>query len=288
MTGTNKSAIPAAARLREVAETVARAAGDLLPGVFRAEMHVDYKADLHDPVTVHDQRTETLIREHLLTEVPGSAIIGEEGGEIGEGPVKWFVDPIDGTSNFAAGLAFWCVSIGAVVDGRITAGAVYDPMAKTMFSADTSGAWLNGAPLHCPAGREEARATLITGYPVQRDFRLEGRDSALAGLGDLVSAFSTLRRPGSAALSLCHVAAGWADAAAGFGVNAWDVTAAILILERAGGSYHPLTLGKQPDGTPAHHCPGYVAQGPGARYPTLHRIAEAVDARRRAGAMAPA
>lgn len=82
--------------------------------------------------------------------------------------------------------------------------------------------------------------------------------------------------------------AGWADAAAGFGVNAWDVTAAILILERAGGSYHPLTLDKQPDGTPAHHCPGYMAQGPGARYPTLHRVAEAVDARRRAGTMAPA
>ncbi|MDF0598511.1 inositol monophosphatase family protein [Psychromarinibacter halotolerans] len=287
MTSTDP-AIPSPARLREVAEAVARAAGTPLIPVFRSGMTVDYKADLHDPVTVHDKRTEAVIREQLLAQVPASAIVGEEGGEIGNGPVKWFVDPIDGTSNFAAGLAFWCVSIGAVVDGRIVAGAVYDPMADNLFSADTKGAWLNGAPLRCPEARDEARATLITGYPVQRDFRLEGRDAALAGLGDLVSAFSTLRRPGSAALSLCHIAAGWADAAAGFGVNAWDVTAAILILEHAGGSYRPLTLGKTHDGTPAHHCPGYVATGRGGRYPTLDRVADAVDARRRATASAPA
>lgn len=286
MTATADPAIPTPARLRAVAETVARAAGTPLTAVFRAEMNVDYKVDLHDPVTVHDKRTEEVIRERLLAEVPGSAIVGEEGGEIGEGPVKWFVDPIDGTSNFAAGMAFWCVSIGAVVDGRIVAGAVYDPMADNLFSADTDGAWLNGEPLACPEAREEARATLITGYPVQRDFRLEGREVALDGLGHLVSAFSTLRRPGSAALSLCHVAVGWADAAAGFGVNAWDVTAAILILERAGGSYRPLTLGKLPDGAPAHHCPGYVALGRGAHFPTLERVAAAVDARRRKAALA--
>ena len=288
MTAIAETAIPSPARLRAVAETVARAAGTPLTEVFRADMTVDYKVDLHDPVTVYDKRTETAIREALLAEVPGSAIVGEEGGEIGSGPVKWFVDPIDGTSNFATGIAFWCVSIGAVVDGRIVAGAVYDPMADNLFSADSDSAWLNGATLRCPDVSEEARATLITGYPVQRDFRMEGREAALAGLGDLISAFSCLRRPGSAALSLCHVAAGWVDAAAGFGVNAWDVTAAILILERAGGNYRPLTLGKRPDGTPAHHCPGYVAQGPGARFPTLDRVADAIDSRRRASTIAPA
>ncbi|MGR3793729.1 inositol monophosphatase family protein [Vannielia sp. SX4] len=281
-------AIPSPARLREVAETVARAAGTPLTSAFRSGMTVDYKVDLHDPVTVHDRHTEAVIREELLARVPSSAIVGEEGGEVGEGPVKWFVDPIDGTSNFAAGLAFWCVSIGAVVHGEIVAGAVYDPVADTLFSADRDGAWLNGAPLRCPDARDEAHALLITGYPVQRDFRAEGREAALAGLGELVSAFSTLRRPGSAALSLCHVAAGWVDAAAGFGVSAWDVTAAILILERAGGSYRPLTLGKLPDTAPAHHCPGYVAAGRGGHYPTLDRVADAIDARRRAAAAAPA
>ncbi len=288
MTATPTPAIPDPAQLRVVAEDVARQAGTPLTRVFRGEISIGYKTDLHDPVTVHDKRTEAVIRDHLLARVPASVIVGEEAGRTGDGPVNWFVDPIDGTANFAAGLAFWCVSIGAVVDGRIVAGAVFDPVADTMFSADTDGAWLNGEPLECPVARDESRAALITGYPVQRDFRLEGRDAALAGLGDLVSAFSTLRRPGSAALSLCHVAAGWVDAAAGFGVNAWDVTAAILILERAGGSYTPLTLGLRPDGTPAHHCPAYVAKGRGADFPTLDRVAAGIDARRRAVAATPA
>ncbi|GGL50064.1 inositol monophosphatase family protein [Wenxinia marina] len=273
-----------AARLRRVAEEVAREAGDPLKGAFRAAMEVDYKVDLHDPVTVHDRRTEALIRDRLLGEVPDSAFLGEEGGEIGSGPVKWLVDPIDGTSNFAAGLAFWCVSIGAVADGRILAGVVYDPMTGNLFSADLDGVWLNGEPLVPRPAREEARAALITGFPVQRDFRLDGRETALADFGELVSAFSTLRRPGSAALTLCHVAAGWTDAAVGFGVNAWDVTAAILVLRQAGGHYRPLTLGKVPDGSADQLCPGYVAHGPGATYPTLDRVADRIDARRRARA----
>lgn len=273
-----------AARLRQVAEEVAREAGAPLRAAFRGAMEVDYKVDLHDPVTVHDRQTEALIRERLLAAVPNSAFLGEEGGETGSGPVKWLVDPIDGTSNFAAGLAFWCVSIGAVADGRILAGVVFDPMTGNLFSADLSGAWLNGAPLAPRRVRPEAEAALITGFPVQRDFRLDGREAALADFGDLVSAFSTLRRPGSAALTLCHIAAGWADAAVGFGVNAWDVTAAILILRQAGGSYRPLTLGKVPAGAADQLCPGYVAHGPGGNYPTLDRVADRIDARRRARA----
>lgn len=269
------------AHLRRVAEDVARAAGTPLKQVFRAGMEIDYKADLHDPVTVHDRRTEVFIRERLLAEVPDSAIVGEEGGEIGDGAVRWYVDPIDGTANFAAGMAFWCVSIGAVTQGRIVAAAIYDPMADQMFSADLGGAYLDDAPLHCPKGRDEARATLITGFPVLRDFRRDGREAALADLGDLIEAFSTIRRPGSAALSICHVAAGWAEAALGLGINAWDVTAAILILERAGGTYRALTLGQCADDTSSYLCPGYVALGAGADFPTLARVVGRIDGRRR-------
>src|SRR5690606_24821694 len=171
----------------------ARDAGGPLRRAFRAEMEIDYKVDLHDPVTVHDRRTEQAIREYLLAEVPESAVVGEEGGESGHGPVKWYVDPIDGTANFAAGLAFWCISIGAVAGDRILAGVVYDPMSGNLFSADLDGARLNGAPLRPRPPRPEARAALVTGYPVQRDFRLDGREAALADFGELVSAFSTLR-----------------------------------------------------------------------------------------------
>ena len=268
------------AALRIVAEEAARKVRAPLLAAFRSVMDVDYKVDLHDLVTVHDKQSEQTIRDLIFERVPDSTFMGEEGGSVGDGPVCWYVDPIDGTSNFARGIAFWCVSIGAVIDGEIVAGVVYDPVADNMFAADTSGVWLNGAPLRSSAIAEEARATLITGYPVARDFRLDGKAEALEHFGLLAETFSTLRRPGSAALSLAHVAAGWTDAAAGFGVNPWDVTAGVLIVRQAGGTYRALTLGKVAPDAPDFFCPGYVATGEGANYPTLDGVADAIDAHR--------
>lgn len=269
-----------AAFLRGVAEEAARKVRAPLLAAFRSAMDVDYKVDLHDLVTVHDKQSELTIRDLIFERVPDSTFMGEEGGSVGDGPVCWYVDPIDGTSNFARGIAFWCVSIGVVIDGEIVAGVVYDPVADNMFAADISGVWLNGAPMRASAIAEEARATLITGYPVTRDFRLDGRPEALAHFGVLTETFSTLRRPGSAALSLAHVAAGWVDAAAGFGVNAWDVTAGMLLVRQAGGTYRALTLGKVGADAPDFFCPGYVATGDGAHYPTLNGVADAIDAHR--------
>lgn len=269
--------------LLAVAREAALLVGDPLRAAFRSDMAIDYKVDLHDIVTVHDKQSEVTIRDFILGAVPDSTFLGEEGGSIGTGRVHWYVDPIDGTSNFARGIAFWCVSIAAVIDDEIVAGVIYDPVADNLFSADSSGAWLNGAPLRSNAIGDEREATLITGYPVARDFRLDGRDTALADFGDLAETFSTLRRPGSAALSIAHVAAGWADAATGFGVNAWDVTAAILILRQAGGTYRGLGMGKVADDASDFLCPGYIAQGRGADYPTLLRVAETIAARRAAG-----
>jgi len=268
------------AALRIVAEEAARKVRAPLLAAFRSVMDVDYKVDLHDLVTVHDKQSEQTIRELIFERVPDSTFMGEEGGSVGNGPVCWYVDPIDGTSNFARGIAFWCVSIGAVIAGEIVAGVVYDPVADNMFAADTSGVWLNGEPLRSSAIAEEARATLITGYPVARDFRLDGKAEALEHFGLLAETFSTLRRPGSAALSLAHVAAGWTDAAAGFGVNPWDVTAGVLIVRQAGGTYRALTLGKVAPDAPDFFCPGYVATGEGAIYPTLDGVADAIDAHR--------
>lgn len=263
--------------LRQIAIGAVSAVREPLLAAFRSGVEVNYKVDLHDVVTKHDKESEVTIRDFILSRAPDSSVLGEEGGASGDGRVKWFVDPIDGTSNFARGLAFWCVSVGAVVDDEIVAGAVLDPVGGNLFSADLTGAWLNGQPIRSRAVAEESKATIITGYPVARDFRLDGRERALGRLGTLVETFSTVRRPGSAALSLCHVAAGWMDGAAGFGVSAWDVTAAILILKQAGGSYRPLTLGKVASDAPDHQCPGYVALGEGADYPTLTRIAEDIS-----------
>lgn len=272
--------------LMEIAKSAALAVRVPLLEAFRSDMAVDYKVDLHDIVTIHDKRAEATIRAFILEHEPNSAIMGEEGGQIGTGEIQWYVDPIDGTANFARGLAFWCISIAAVIDGEVVAGAIYDPVADLMFAADLKASYVNDKRLRSCANPEETRATLITGYPVSRDFRLDGRDVALTNLGALVETFSTLRRPGSAALSLAHVAAGWTDAATGFGVNAWDVAAATLILRNAGGRYEPLTLGKVAEGSADFLCPGYIATGEGANYPTLERVARSISEGRIAKAAA--
>ena len=251
-------------------------ANDLM-AAFRGQMQVDFKVDRHDPVTIHDRRAEAMIREAIFQDVPDSTFMGEEGGSTGSGEVHWFVDPIDGTSNFACGIAFWCISVGAVIDGKVVAGAIYDPVADLLFSASSGGAWLNGRPLVSAAAPPEANATLICGYPVTRDFRLDGKDLSLSRLGRMIETVATLRRPGSAALSLAHVAAGWVDAAAGFGANPWDVAAATLIVERAGGSYLPFPLGRCAADAPAHCHPGYLALRGGADYPTLRAIATEIS-----------
>lgn len=270
--------------LCDVASRAARLMREPLLKAFRSTIAVDYKTDLHDVVTKHDKESEAAIRDFILGEVRDSAVLGEEDGASGEGRVQWYVDPIDGTANFARGLAFWCVSVGAVIGDEVVAGAVYDPVADMLFSADLTGARVNGKALRSRAVGDEKRATLITGYPVGRDIRLDGHDQAFRNLGELIETFSAVRRPGSAALSISHVAAGWTDAAAGFGVNAWDVTAAILILKQAGGSYLPLTLGRREKPVPDFLCPGYVAIGEGGDYPTLLRIARQVSDGRDAAA----
>jgi myo-inositol-1(or 4)-monophosphatase len=256
------------ARLTEVAATAARAVADDLRAAFRTGVDVDYKRDSHDPVTEHDRAAEATIREAILAAVPDSTIVGEEAGAAGTGGVHWYVDPIDGTANFAHGLAFFCTSIGAVVEGRIVAGAVLDPMAGHLFTASLDGAWLNGRPITAHGSADEAHALLISGYPNAREIASVG-DVAGQRAQRLVTAYGTVRRPGSAALSLAHVAAGWADAAMGTSVNGWDVCAAQLLVASAGGRYRPFTR----DGSaPAWDSPCYVAHHAGLRPTVLDAV----------------
>jgi myo-inositol-1(or 4)-monophosphatase len=238
--------------LAEVAVRAAVLVADDLLAAFRGDVAVSFKRDRHDPVTVHDRRAEERIADLLLAEVPDSVVVGEESGRSGgSGRVSWYVDPIDGTANFAAGLAFFCTSVGATVDGEVVAGAILDPVSGHLFSASLHGAELDGKPLRSAGVREESRALLITGYPNARDVARDGAEG-LARYADLVTGYATVRRPGSAALSIAHVAAGWAGAALGTSVNAWDVCAAQLVLGQAGGHYRPF-------GGSGWDQPGYVA-----------------------------
>ncbi|GAA1614128.1 inositol monophosphatase family protein [Kribbella sancticallisti] len=257
--------------LSATAAEAARLVAADLRAAFRSGMNVEFKRDQHDPVTVHDRRAEEAISALLTTRVPGSSVVGEEdGAHEGSGDVTWYIDPIDGTANFARGLAFFCTSIGAVVDGRIVAGAVLDPMADHLFTADLSGAFLNGDRLRSAGVPDEAEAMLLTSYPSARDLATDG-PVALERYGALVTEYGTVRRPGSAALSLSHVAAGWADASVGTAVSPWDICAGRLIVEQSGGSYHGF------GGTGWNH-PHFAARTPDLEPTALDQLVDALTA----------
>lgn len=246
------------AELRAAAEAAARAVAPALLGAFRSDMRVSSKRDSHDVVTQHDRASERAITASLTAAFPGSVVLGEEGGSTGEARLRWIVDPIDGTANFARGLAYWCVSIAAELDGRVVAGVVYDPVADHMFAADDNGARLNGTPIRS-ASAPDAAATVLTSFPVQHDLDLLGDDAALDLLRDLTTRYRHHHSLGSGALNLVHVAAGWSDVTMGFATHPWDVAAGALVLERAGGWFRGFRHGEAT--RRANDADDYVAGG---------------------------
>lgn len=271
--------------LRSAALAAGRQAAELLRGAFRGGVPVEEKTNTHDLVTAIDRQSQELITRSLRAAVPGSWVLGEEqveaeAGTAAPGAVQWIVDPIDGTSNFVHGIAFFCVSIAAAVDDRLVAAAIIDPVSGDEFSADLSHAYLNGQVLSPAARPEQARANLMTDYPGAESLQADG-PLALELLGGWIRDFATVRRKVSAALALAHVAAGWSDATIGFDTKVWDVAAGAHLVRMAGGSYRGLGYGSDPAAD--HLCPGFIAQGPGADYPSLSRAAQRMHALRTAG-----
>jgi myo-inositol-1(or 4)-monophosphatase len=235
--------------------------GDRLRTAFHARPAVEHKSSFHDPVTVHDREAERSIRSRILAAYPDSLICGEEGGEHGgghdPGRLRWYIDPIDGTANFARGLPFFCVSIGAALGNEMVAGVVYDPLREELFSAFDDGAFLNDEPIRSMGARTDAEAFLIASYPSYRDVDGPNAQAALAHFHAMLHAVGTLRRPGSAALTLAYVAAGRVDAAIGTSVHAWDVAGALCLVRHAGGIYRPLL--EQTRTGEEWTAPGYLA-----------------------------
>lgn len=255
--------------LRATAITAALSVERQLLAAFRTTMHLAFKRDVHDIVTVHDRASEQHIVSVILAEVPDSTMVGEEDAESGTGRVQWYIDPIDGTSNFSRGIAFWCVSIAAVIDERIVAGVIFDPVSGELFSADLTGAWLGKERLGSRASTDKLGATIVSSFPGARDLQLFGAE-ALAAHGTLLTGFQAVRNFGSAALCLSHVAAGWADATMGFSTSPWDVAAGILILEQSGGNYTGYSHGLMD--RPSFLAPDFLAIGAGGEYPTLRGV----------------
>lgn len=291
--------VPAPQTLRAIAEEAARTVAPDLLAVFRAPMTISTKRDAHDVVTLHDRAAEEAITAVLTAAVPGSVVLGEETGTTGstgstgstgttgdtdgtgdtgstdDPVVRWIVDPIDGTANFARGLAYWCISIAAEVDGEVVAGVVFDPVADHVFAADDDGAWLDGAPMHSSSGPDDA-ATVLTSFPVQQDLDLLGEAAAFDLLRDLTLRYRHHHSLGSGALNLVHVAAGWSDATMGFATHPWDVAAGALVLERAGGWFRGFRRGDVVDR--AHLADDYVAAGAGGSHAELVRRVQELSA----------
>ena len=229
--------------LARIAADAARQVGPYLIEAFSRPRTVELKADFHDVVTVHDKESQRRIADFLFAETPESFIVGEESsrmltcdgrpGTPGEGDVVWYVDPIDGTSNFASGFDHWCVSIAAARGGALTAGVVYQPTTNTLYHADDAGALRNGQPMRVLDAPVED-GMIATEFP---SARVPDPEEAARGFTRVVAAARSVRRTGSTALALAEVAAGHFLAAFNVGTHPWDVAAGALLVERAGGRY---------------------------------------------------
>jgi myo-inositol-1(or 4)-monophosphatase len=220
------------ASLLQTAERAAREAGQLLRARLSDERDVQKKG-LRDIVTDADLAAERVVVQIIRARFPEHALLAEEGGRSeNESPYVWVVDPLDGTTNYSRRFPVFSVSVGAVHQGRLTVGVVYDPLHDHLFAAQRGGgATLNGKPLQVSQFDRVSDAVVGLDWAhAQRD-----RYEVVARLDRLAPACRTLRGIGSAALALCYVAAGWLDAYFHVGLKPWDMAAGLLLIEEAGG-----------------------------------------------------
>ncbi len=220
-------------------ELAVRAGDAALAGRRGAVVDPGTKSTLTDLVTVFDKAAETTIVEGLAAARPLDAIVGEEGTDRpGTSGVSWYVDPIDGTTNFVYGLPLWSTSIAAADADGMLVGVVYAPAIGELFAATRGGgATLGGGPIRCSDRDELALALVATGFAYAATRR---REQAVI-VTELIDAVRDIRRLGSAALDLCYVASGRYDAYFETGLNSWDAAAGELIAREAGcrtGDHH--------------------------------------------------
>ena len=259
MSGTVNVSDETLLELRSVAISAAREAGDLLADRAGQVEVAATKSSPTDVVTEMDRRSEELIRSRILAARPSDAILGEEGGLIGNtgnAQVLWVIDPLDGTVNYLYGLHDWAVSIAAEIEwpeggevagaeggevggevGRkIVAGAVYVPMRRELFCAVIGhGAWLQAGedywnPLECRPGVPLGQALVGTGF----GYRKERREVQGEVVAAMLPQVRDIRRAGVASVDLCAVAAGRLDGFYERGLNYWDWAAGALVATEAG------------------------------------------------------
>lgn len=213
-------------------ENLARQSGAILRAGYNTEHQVGYKGVI-DLVTEVDHQSEKFLLGEVQRDFPEHHIFSEESGIIhGNDENVWYIDPLDGTVNYAHHIPIFCVSIAYASRGTLTLGAVYDPMRDEMFLAERGkGAYLNGRPLRVSSATELQRSLLVTGFPYNAWDTPQDNFANFVKFGKLSQG---VRRLGSAALDLCYVAAGRFDGFWEMALNPWDVAAGGLIAEEAG------------------------------------------------------
>lgn len=210
---------------------IAREAGILLMGYFQTRIKVEYKGDV-DLVTVADRESEALILSRIREQWPSHDVMGEEGTRIQTGSdYLWYVDPLDGTTNFAHGFPVFCVSLALEKKGKRIAGVVFDPTRNELFAAELGqGAYLNQSQIKVSKVATLAESLVGTGFPSHK----RHQNPNIFFYHQITLRSHGVRRAGSAALDLCSVAAGRLDAFWEFNLNSWDTAAGVLIAEEAG------------------------------------------------------
>ena len=212
----------------------ARAAGSILRSGIDSDFQVVHKGEI-DLVTEMDHRSEDYLIGQVRAHFPEHAIVSEEAGKLsGNRSTCWYIDPLDGTSNYAHRVPIFAVSIAYAVDDQIQLGVVYDPMQNELFSAERGrGAWLNGRVIHVSEQAELDQALLVTGFPY--DVRQTSFNN-LELFNRMMLRSQRVLRLGAAALDLGYIAAGRCDGFWEIRLKPWDLAAGALIVEEAGGT----------------------------------------------------
>ncbi len=217
----------------DVSQEIAREAGALLLHYYERRVDFELKGEF-DLVTEADRASEKLVVERLRARYPQHAIVAEEGGQHeGSSEYRWYVDPLDGTTNFAHGFPMFNVTLALVRSGELIAGVIYDPLRDEMFAAERGGgAFLNGRRIRVSRAARLQDCLVATGFPSRK----RHLNVNVHFYHQLAMATHGVRRGGSAALDLAYVGCGRLDGFWEFGLNPWDMAAGTLLVGEAGGA----------------------------------------------------
>jgi myo-inositol-1(or 4)-monophosphatase len=226
----------------DFAKNLARQAGRLLAEKVTSKNQIYYKGAI-DLVTEADKMSEELILAEISRQYPDHGILSEESAVKNEqATLRWIIDPLDGTTNYAHGFPFFCVSIALEKEGSVELGVIYDPTREDLFFAERSGgAYLNGKKLHVSSVSDLSRSLLATGFPY--DIRVS-KDNNLNYFHSMATKAQAIRRAGAAALDLAYLAAGRFDGFWELRLKPWDTAAGCLMVTEAGGVISDLAGGK--------------------------------------------